>query len=68
VTIEVSEPCGCRSRSYRTIPSSTMSTVHVTWACAGYACWVKRAWNTSLTPGTAGLQARTSSGPGGWAT
>src|SRR3954470_6175828 len=40
-------------------PSSTISSVHVSWVCSGYACVKKRAWKTSAIPGTAGRQAET---------
>lgn len=53
-------PCSCRSRSWRKAPSSTISRVHASCTCMGYAYWVKWAWNTSTTPGTRGRQADTS--------
>src|SRR5882757_9547364 len=39
------------------MPSSTISSVHASWVCDGYACEVKCAWNTSWMPRTAGRQA-----------
>ncbi len=53
-------PCSCRSRSYRTAPSSTISSVHASCTCIGYAYSVKWAWKTSTTPGIRGRQAETS--------
>ncbi|CAM5722709.1 hypothetical protein SALBM311S_11657 [Streptomyces alboniger] len=40
-TVSCGVPCSCRSRSYRTAPSSTMSSVHASWTCIWYAYSVK---------------------------
>ncbi len=34
-TVSCGVPCSCRSRSYRTAPSSTMSSVQASWTCIG---------------------------------